>query len=398
MSNRAYLKDVVEFIRGVTFKPDNIVAPQALDAVVVMRTKNIQKSLDVRDLIAVSPIFVRRKEQYLQEGDVLLSSANSWALVGKSCYVPALDYKATAGGFISIVRAKKEHLDSKYFFHWITSGEIQHEIRHCGRQTTNISNLDVGRFLDLEIPLPPLAEQKRIADILDKADALRHKRRQAVELADQFLRSVFLDMFGDPVTNPKGWETGTIRDLVAEAKYGTSAKADSENGAFPMLRMGNLTYTGQLDLSSLKYVDLDEKDHDKYLVKDGDLLFNRTNSKELVGKTAVYDLEEPMAAAGYLVRIRTNDKGNSYYLSGYLNSQHGKQTLVSMCKSIVGMANINAQEVQEIKIFLPPLELQNEYEKICKAVRVRVEKHKESVAELNNLFLSLSQRAFSGKL
>nr|WED69179.1 hypothetical protein PJ912_03420 [Pectobacterium colocasium] len=96
---------------------------------------------------------------------------------------------------------------------------------------------------------------------------------------------------------------------------------------YPILRMGNITYNGAIDVSDLKYITLNEKEKLKYLVAKGDLLFNRTNSKELVGKTAVYDRDEPVAIAGYLIRVRTNDKGNSYYLSGYLNSSHGKKNL-----------------------------------------------------------------------
>lgn len=250
----------------------------------------------------------------------------------------------------------------------------------------------------IEIPLPPLTEQKRIAAILDKADALRRKRQQAIDLADQFLRSVFLDMFGDPATNPKKFPVGTIRDMVESANYGTSAKASETIGEYPVLRMGNITYQGGWDFTDLKYIDLTEKDLPKYLVYQGDLLFNRTNSRELVGKTAVYDQSEPMAFAGYLVRMRTNEKGNTHYISGYLNSAHGKSVLVGMCKSIVGMANINAQELQNIKILIPPVELQHQYKQIVTALKERMVKHHSSLNELNDLFASLSQSAFAGKL
>ena len=106
------------------------------------------------------------------------------------------------------------------------------------------------------------------------------------------------------------------------------------------------------------------------MAKNGDLLFNRTNSKELVGKTAVFDQVEPMAFAGYLIRVRTNEDGNPYYLWGFLNSAYGKHILKSMCKNIVGMANINAQELQDIEVPKPPRQLQNEYESHVKAVKI----------------------------
>ena len=249
----------------------------------------------------------------------------------------------------------------------------------------------------IQIPLPPLPEQRRIAAILDKADSIRCKRQQAMAMIEDFLRSVFLDMFGDPVTNPKGWETGTIRDLVSEVRYGTSQKAGSD-GQYPILRMGNVTYAGGWDLSDLKYIDLSEKEQDKYLVNQGDLLFNRTNSKELVGKTAVYDQDKPMAFAGYLIRVRPNEKGLNEYISGYLNSAHGKQTLVGMCKSIVGMANINAQELQDIKILIPPMGEQKKYQCIVKAMGGFRKSLENPQKVSDDLFNSLVQRAFQGEL
>ncbi|BEA04083.1 type I restriction modification enzyme protein S [Escherichia coli] len=228
--------------------------------------------------------------------------------------------------------------------------------------STTVAIINKSRFSELKIPCPPLEEQKRIATILDKADGIHKKREQAIKLADDFLRAKFLEMFGTPANNIHRFPKGTIRDLVDSVNYGTSAKASIDSGEYPILRMGNITYQGRWDFTDLKYLDLSVKEKDKYLVKEGDLLFNRTNSKELVGKTAVYEEDRPMAFAGYLIRVRPNSIGNNYYISGYLNSIHGKITLMNMCKSIVGMANINAQELQNIEILIPPKHLQDEYE------------------------------------
>ena len=290
-----------------------------------------------------------------------------------------------------------EKLVSKNYLRYAINSKLN-EIINQAHGGVGLKHITKGKLEAIQIPLPPLAEQKRIAAILDKADAIRQKRQQAIKLADEFLRSVFLEMFGDPVTNPKGWTIGTIRDLVSSANYGSSAKASETDGEFPILRMGNITYEGKWDFTDLKYIDLSSKDQEKYLATKGDLLFNRTNSKELVGKTAVFDEEAPMAIAGYLIRVRTNECGNPWYISGYLNSQHGKQTLTNMCKSIVGMANINAQELQDIKIMLPPIELQNQYEYLVKSVNDRSDRLNNSSLELQVLFNALSQKAFSGQL
>jgi type I restriction enzyme, S subunit len=249
----------------------------------------------------------------------------------------------------------------------------------------------------IELVLPPLPEQKRIAAILDKADAIRRKRQQAVKLTEELLRSVFLDMFGDPVTNPKGWKEVTIRDLVTEVKYGTSDKASYE-GKYPILRMNNITYKGGWDFRDLKRINMPEKELPKYLVCKGDILFNRTNSKALVGKTAVYRQDEPMIYAGYLIRVRPNQQNNSEYIAAYLNLSHGKKILENMCKNIVGMANINAQEFQDIPILQPPSELQNQYAVLVHSVEKAKEKLIASSEVTNSLFTSLLQRAFRGEL
>lgn len=201
-------------------------------------------------------------------------------------------------------------------------------------------------------------------------------------------------MFGDPVINPKGFDVGTIRDLVSEVRYGTSKKAHESEGQYPVIRMGNILYNGEWDFSDLKYVDLDEKDLPKHLVHKGDVLFNRTNSKELVGKTGVYREEKPMAYAGYLIRIRTNEMATSEYISGFLNSAYGKAILRHMCKNIVGMANINAQEVQDIKIMIPPIEIQKEYDKKIHHVIEQKASAKETMRLSEGLLSSLITKSF----
>nr|WP_215201412.1 restriction endonuclease subunit S [Escherichia coli] len=284
-----------------------------------------------------------------------------------------------------------ETLDKNFLYHF-----LQKELDkiHATTDVVTVKHLSVKKIQDIKIRLPSLKEQKRIAAILDKADAIRQKREQAIKLADDFLRAKFLEMFGTPANNIHRFPKGTIRDLVDSVNYGTSAKASIDSGEYPILRMGNITYQGRWDFTDLKYLDLSVKEKDKYLVKEGDLLFNRTNSKELVGKTAVYEEDRPMAFAGYLIRVRPNSIGNNYYISGYLNSIHGKITLMNMCKSIVGMANINAQELQNIEILIPPKHLQDEYEIIYKKIKKGLSIYNKSAMQLQLLASNLSNKYF----
>lgn len=260
-----------------------------------------------------------------------------------------------------------------------------------------VKHLSVKQIKDIQIPLPPLETQKKIAEILDTADTLRQKDKALIEKYNQLTQSLFLEMFGDPVRNEKGFCEGTIRDLVSEVKYGTSAKSE-EGGAFPYLRMNNISYDGYINLESLKYINLPDADKPKYLVKKGDVLFNRTNSKELVGKTGIWNSDDIAAIAGYLIRVRVNDKANPYFIWGYLNSKHGKKTLENMCKNIVGMANINAQELQNIRIHLPPIDLQSKFASMVEEIEKQKQLAEENLKKSETLFNSLLQRAFKGEL
>jgi type I restriction enzyme S subunit len=360
---------------------------------------SVDKDRKIIDLGSVPKVFTNeapsRARQLLQSNDVLVSTVRP--NLNGVAKVPSNLNGATASTGYCVLRGESEKLDSKYLYFWVQTNLFVLDMisKSTGANYPAVSDKIIKQS---KIPLPPLDEQKRIAAILDKADTIRRKRQQAINLADDFLRSAFIDMFGDPVTNSKGFTKGTIRDFVETANYGSSGKASESDGEYPILRMGNITYKGGWDFTNLKYIDLSEKDKPKYLAQKGDLLFNRTNSKELVGKTAVFEEDKPMAIAGYLVRIRANERGNNYYLSAYLNSAHGKKTLVGMCKSIVGMANINAQEVQNIKIVLPPIQLQNEFEKIVKATKQKLKNFDKSSDLLNDNFNSLSQKAFAGEL
>ncbi|NBB80940.1 MAG: hypothetical protein GVY36_16090 [Verrucomicrobia bacterium] len=138
-------------------------------------------------------------------------------------------------------------LDSCFLLRWLEKNSPSRLIANASYPSIKISTIRDDR---VELPFkngkPDIDAQKRIAAILDQADAIRRKRRQALQLTDAFLRSLFLDMFGDPVTNPKGWPMCKIGDLMESVNYGSSRKA-SPKGRYPMIRMGNITYQGGWD-------------------------------------------------------------------------------------------------------------------------------------------------------
>lgn len=333
---------------------------------------------------------------YFQDGDVLVAKITPCFENGKIA-IANLERQHGFGSTEFHVVRPANGLNGRYLVHFLRRPRLRKEGEL--RMTGSGGQRRVPRhFLEqLDIPLPPLDEQQRIVTILDATDALRQQRRQALVSLDQLVQSLFIEMFGSPEKNPKKWAITTIGEMLESASYGTSAKAGAE-GSMAVLRMSNLTYDGKMDLRDLKYIDLGDNEVDRFTVRSGDILFNRTNSPDLVGKTAVYRGEEPMAYAGYLVRLRTNRDALPDYISGFLNSRYGKAVLRGMCKSIIGMANINATEVQTIKIPKPPIELQSDFAKRIAAIEKNRRAFEESETGLAALFGSLQQRAFSGEL
>jgi len=213
----------------------------------------------------------------------------------------------------------------------------------------------------MQIPIRSLDEQKAIVQKISTATGLITLRKTQLQKLDQLASSRFSEMFGRMPRNEKHWTVVTIRDVVTEVRYGSSRPA-VENGQYPYLRMNNITYSGELDLSEIKRIDVPDNELSKCTVRRGDVLFNRTNSKELVGKTCVYNRDEMMVLAGFVIRVRLDhEKMLPEFLSAFLNTDFSKQMLLNMCKTAIGQANINAQELQNISVFLPPLQLQKDF-------------------------------------
>ena len=285
------------------------------------------------------------------QGTVIMSFKLS---IGKTAITSEDMY--TNEAIMAFIDNGKFAVDTNYLYHLC-----------CGTNWTAGTNkavmgltLNKATLLEKEIPLPDINEQHEIATKLDKIDALIAERQQQLELIDQAVKSRFIELFGVYPLNPKGWETATIRDIVTDVRYGSSRPA-VDGGKYPYLRMNNITYGGELDLTDTKRIDIPDNELDKCTVRRGDVLFNRTNSKELVGKTCVYNRDEMMVLAGFVIRVRVTERILPEFLSAFLNTDFSKRMLLGMCKAAIGQANINAQEMQDIGIYLPPTELQRQF-------------------------------------
>ena len=251
---------------------------------------------------------------------------------------------------------------------------------------------DMKALMSLPVPLPPLDEQQRVVGILNRAAKIERLRAQARERFREFILALFLKMFGDPVENPMGWEVRALGELCTLTQYGTSKKANDRAEGLPVLRMGNITYGGDLDCSDLKWVALSERDIEKYALRSGDILFNRTNSKELVGKTGVWDGRFEAVAASYFIRLRLDEtRVCPAYVWGFMNSAAMKHRLFAAARGAIGQANINAKEVKSLSLPVPPSSLQVRYAEVVEAARTALivaESGSRTTSELGTSLMS----------
>lgn len=338
----------------------------------------------------------------MRGGDILVSSANSWNLIGKCSWVPSLNCDATFGGFVSVLRSDPSQADPRYLYRWFSSDSIQAKLRSFGRQTTNISNLDLQRCLAMQLPLPDLAEQQRIAAILDEADALRAKRRAALVQLDEMARAIFVEMFG------AGPYKKAIRlsDCVQEFRYGTSEKSSPEGK--PALRIPNIIGSG-VDLSDLKLVPVNDAEFRRLSLRGGDILFVRTNGNpEYVGRCAAvpHDLGAVLGLhpadfvyASYLIRARLNPtKLKSAFLCAFLGMQAGREAIREHAKTSAGQFNINAEGLGALRVPLVDPAAQADFGEAIEGLNVVRDSHLQQLAALDTLFASLQHRAFRGEL
>ena len=260
-------------------------------------------------------------------------------------------------------------------------------------------SLNLPTIAGIEVHLPPLDEQQRIVGLLDEAFAGITTAKANAEKNLQNARAIFESHLQSVLRNKK-WEWKTLGDLCDDVEYGSSAKSKKE-GKVPVLRMGNIQ-DGQLDWENLVYTD-DKDEIKKYLLKHNDVLFNRTNSPELVGKTAIYKSEMPAIFAGYLIRIhRKEDLLDADYLTYFLNSQiafdYGKTVVISS----VNQANINGTKLKSYPIPAPSLSEQKAIVATLNELSEETQRltslYKRKLAALAALKQSLLHQAFTGEL
>ncbi len=324
------------------------------------------------------------KKYEVQNGDVLIAwSASLGVYVWKS-------EKAVLNQHIFKVYFDKVDVDKDFFVY-----QMERLLQKASSQAhgATMRHLTKVVFDNLPFYLPDKETQIEIAKRLSTVTALIDLRKKELVKLDELVKSRFIEMFGDPVTNPYGFDILPIGDFATDVRYGTSKPA-VEGGRYPYLRMNNLTIDGHLDLHDLKRIDINDDELEKCIVRKGDVLFNRTNSVELVGKTAYYGLNEDMIIAGYIIRVRVNELVHPLYFASYMNMPFTKQVIRNMAKGAVNQANINSQELKSIKVMIPSIELQREFVNFYNGIEKSKIAIQKSLDGLETLKKSLMQQYF----
>ena len=318
----------------------------------------------------------------MKKGDVLFGKRRAYQ---KKVAISPIDGIFSAHGMV--LRPKEDVICKEFLPFFISSETFLNEaIRiSVGGLSPTVNWKDIK---ELEFDLPSLAEQKVLAEKLWAAYEVKQSYLKMIAATEEMVKAQFIEMFGTPENNHKDYPIIIIGEKVKSINYGTSKPA-TDNGKYVYLRMNNITYDGKLDLSEVKRIDLSPEEDESAFVHKGDLMFNRTNTKEFVGKTTVFNLDEPMVVAGYIIRIRFNDDFSPEYVSGYLNSIYGKALLRKMAKGAVHQANINAQEFQTIRILDVPKQEQDKFDTILHQADKSVIELRKSVDAIDKVIKSL---------
>lgn len=327
-----------------------------------------------------------KKSRFVHKGDFILSNSMSF---GRP-YILKVDGCIHDGWLV--IHDDKEVFIKDYLYYILSSPIMYAKFSQLAVGGV-VNNLNSSLVRKVTIPLPPKSTQLSIVSELDKINELIRLKKEQLKDYDNLTQSIFYEMFGDPVENEKGWEVKKIGDVCTDIRYGTSKPA-CENGCYKYLRMCNITDDGFLNLSNLKTIDIPDDEIEKCIVRHGDILFNRTNSIELVGKTCMFDNSEPMVIAGYIIRVRLNERLLPVVLARMFNLVSIKKKLRSIAKGAVNQANINSKELASIRIPLPPLPLQHLFAQRIEQIERQKSAVQKSITDLETLLASRMQYWF----
>ena len=368
----------------------------------VIRTTNFTNvgKIDFSNIVTRIITDKKIRERQLIKGDIIIekSGGSPNQPVGRVVYFDEDDNgePILCNNFTSVIRCKSD-VNSRYIFYYLYLNWCKGGTRKYQNKTTGILNLKLEKYLDdIVIELPTLEEQNRIVSLLDKADEIRAKKRLANEKLDEFLKSTFISMFGDPVTNNKNFPKQKLETFLENVRYGTSTPPNFSDYGYSFIRATNIK-KGRIVDEGMYFVSEEEATKiSKCKLKENEIIIVRSGIN--TGDTCIITREYAGHYAGYDIILTINEKElNPTYLNELLNTNY----MIVVIKPLTRRAaqpHLNADQIKNLEIIIPPIEDQNKFAQIVEKVEAQKQKNEEVIEQMDNLFNSLSQRAFKGEL
>jgi type I restriction enzyme, S subunit len=340
---------------------------------------------------------VKNGFSYFQDGDILFAKITPCFENGKIAQARIQQRHGFGSTEFHVVRPSENYVDARYLLHFLRQDYIRLDGER--KMTGSAGQRRVPKhFLEtLEIPLPPIAEQKRIAAILDKAEEIRSQRRQALEQLDAIGQSIFLEMFGDPVRNPKANKVVRLSDVTTRITDGVHQKPNYTESGVPFISVKDIT-TGTLKFDNCKFISLE--DHKKFTKRCGpefqDILYTKVGAT--YGRPALIDTDKEFSIYVSVCLLKPRrDIIDPSFLCAALGTTAIKKQADRKIKGI-GVPDLHLDQIQSFLIPLPSMSQQQEFTRRVETIAQLKTTHRESLAQLDDLFTSLQHRAFRGEL
>lgn len=387
------IAEVCKISNGFAFKSDKYVNS---DGGRIIRITNVQKGKIVDNDPKLYPFFeLKNLENYkIDEGDIMMSLTGN---VGRVGIFPKELLPAYINQRVCRIKSKTKKLLDNYLFHFLNSDIFENEAVRNSAGAAQL-NLSTNWLAAYEMPLPPLPTQQKIAAILDKADELRQYNKQLIEKYEALTQSLFLDMFGDPVKNEKGWEKSKLSDnsKIRIGPFGSLLHVEDyiENG-IPLVNPTHIK-NGKIEINNKLTISKDKiKELETYRLKTNDLILGRRGE---MGRCAIVTINEDGFLCGTgSIFIRPKNNLNINYLYKVISSNSFRQVLENSAKGVT-MKNLNSKVVGDLDIPLPTIEIQNNFIKSIENIENQKQQAQEALSKSEDLFQSLLQRAFRGEL
>lgn len=402
----------IDIRRGVSWSKEQEHATAYDGAVPVIGISNVQERLELDNLLWLSGLKQETIQQKrVEKGwSVMVGSNGNRQRIGNAVFI---DQDAEFL-FASFLLAAKPRISSgitpQFFYRWLRSEQVQSYLSSSSEGSTGLSNLSHSFFRKMSIAFPDAYEQGAITRVLDAVDAAIDRAQEAATHAIDVKRALTQELLSKGTRSeqqkkslvgfiPKSWDVRPVNTIVAKFEYGLSIPMHHK-GATPILRMGNIQQ-GDVVMDELKYVTLPKDLLDRYLLRRGDVLFNRTNSQELVGKVGIYRSDLPAVFASYLIRLHPDAAlVDNYYLGQLLNSYDAQCRIKRFATPGVQQVNINAKNLGKVLIPVPTGDAgvgeQREIAAMLEAADAKRRAHEPVIASLRQLKKSLTHDLLTG--